>query len=297
LKTGEYKAAVLAAFLVSLYFRLDWYNFHVPTPFYHLHLAEELIHHPELPKKISTLLHTWRCAFLFGSTAPDVQVISGGTRQQTHFFNLPVQADDIPAWQLMLVQYPQLKDTELLSDGQTAFIAGYLCHLQADWLWVKDLFTPVFGPDCTWGTFRQRLYYHNVLRTYLDLQTLPKLCPGMDGCLSQVEPKAWLPFVDDWHLRQWRDLISCQLEPGAIPQTVEVFSSRQGISAPEYYDLLESDERMQTEVFAHISLRRVQTYRQRIIQDNLALLSDYLVLSLHPLRKPLDETRLQSIQP
>ena len=267
----------------------------MPTPFYHLHLAEELIHHPELPKKIRDILQTWRCVFLFGNTAPDVQVISGAARQQTHFFKIPIQADDLPAWELMLMQYPQLSGTEALTECQRVFIAGYLCHLQADWLWVKELFTPIFGPRCNWGTFHQRLYYHNVLRAYLDLRILPELSTGMDQCLSQVQPEGWLPFVKDVHLRQWRDLLFHQLEPGATPRTVEVFSSRQGISAPEYYALLESDERMQSEVFTHVSLRHVQTYRQKVIRENLGLLSNYLAFCLHLLRKTLDDSKLQSV--
>jgi hypothetical protein len=276
---------------------LDWYNFYVPTPFYHINLAEELINCTELPDEISTFLKAWRCVFLFSCTAPDVQVISGGARQQTHFFNLPIIEDDLPAWEQMLVQYPQLKATELISDSQQAFIAGYLCHLQADWLWVKELFTPIFGPQCTWGTFRQRLYYHNALRAYLDLHILPGLSTGMDTCLSQIEPDGWLPFIDDAYLRQWRDLISHQLEPGAIPQTVEVFSSRQGISAPEYYALLESEDRMHTEVFAHLSLQRIQAYRLSVIRENIALLASYMASSLHPNKKIINKTGTQGVYP
>jgi hypothetical protein len=276
---------------------MGWYNFYVPTPFYHLHLAEELISHPELPKKISLFLQTWRCIFLFGTTAPDVQVVSGQRRDETHFFNLPIQADDQPAWEVMLARLPQLQGTEPLPEHQKAFISGYLCHLQADWLWVKELFIPIFGPRCTWGTFRQRLYYHNVLRAYLDLRILPELSAGLDLCLSQVEPDDWLPFVGDEYLRQWRDLIFRQLKPGASTQTVEVFSSRQGISAPEYYALLESAERMQTEVFEHIPLELIHTYRQGVMQENIRLLSNYLAFSLHPVGKPVNGTIFQRVHP
>jgi hypothetical protein len=265
---------------------LGWYNFYVPTPFYHLHLAEELINHLTSPKMLSIFLQTWRCVFLFGCTAPDVQVVSGQERKETHFFNLPIQADDQPAWEVILAKYPQLHGTELHREGQKAFMAGYLCHLQADWLWVQQLFMPIFGPRCTWGTFRQRLYYHNILRAYLDLHILTELSAGMDNCLCQVEPDDWLPFVSDGHLRQWRDLIFQQLKPGAAPQTVEVFSSRQGISAPEYYALLESEDRMQTEVFTHIPLWLVQSYQRSVIQENIRLLSNYLAFSLHRAGKP-----------
>jgi hypothetical protein len=163
-----------------------------------------------------------------------------------------------------------------------------LCHLQADWLWVKDIFAPVFGPQCTWGNFSERLYLHNVLRAYLDVRILPKLGSGMDACLRQVDPRGWLPFVKDHHLRQWRDLLSPQLQPGALSQTVEVFSSRQGISAPEFHALLASEERMQLEIFKHIPLLQIQSYQQRVLEENSHLISNYLAFSLHLIHVPVE---------
>jgi hypothetical protein len=97
-------------------------------------------------------------------------------------------------------------------------------------MWVKDLFAPAFGPGATWGTFPKRLYLHNVLRAYLDVRILPELPPGMDNCLGKVQPDGWLPFVADHYLIEWREVLVPQLKPGAATQTVEVLSSRQGIS-------------------------------------------------------------------
>jgi hypothetical protein len=261
----------------------------VPTPFYHLSLAEELLKHPHLPEKINHFLHDSRCEFLFGNTAPDVQVVSGQPRQVTHFFNLPIQVSDPPAWELILSDHPNLAVAEQLPVPQVAFLAGYLCHLQADWFWVKDIFAPFFGPRCSWGSFHHRLYCHNVLRAYLDMHILPELRPGMDACLCQVQPDGWLPFVQDRHLTQWRDLLFPQLQPGATTQTVEVFSARQGISAPDFYALLESEERMQQEVFEHVPLPLVQSYRQKVLDESVRMLSDFLAFTLHQMNTLLRE--------
>ncbi len=258
----------------------------MPTPFYHLSLAEELLTHPSLPEPISQFLRKARGEFMFGNTAPDVQVISGQSRQETHFFNLPILEGDQPAWEGIFVKYPQLSPGRNLPVPQAAFLAGYLCHLQADWFWVKDIFTPFFGPRCSWGTFRQRLYYHNVLRAYLDMRILPVLPGGMDACLSQVEPMSWIPFVADRYLEQWRDFLYPQLQPGANIQTVEVFSSRQGISPPEYYALLASENRMQQEIFVHFPRELVHNYRQHVLDENMHLLSDSMAFSLHPIDTP-----------
>jgi hypothetical protein len=259
----------------------------MPTPFYHLSLAEELFNRPNLPEPIRKFLQTWYCEFLFGNTAPDVQVISGQPRFVTHFFNLPIRAGDQPAWELFLSEQPKLAMAEGLPTSQAAFLAGYLCHLQADWLWVNDIFAPFFGPRCSWATFHQRLFYHNVLRTYLDQHILMELSAGMDACLSQVEPEGWLPFVQDRYLVELRNLLYPQLKPGAVFQTVEVFSSRQGISPTEYYALLASQERMQQEVFEHLPPGLIQGYRHRVIDENIDLLSDYLAFTMHPMDTPI----------
>jgi hypothetical protein len=258
----------------------------MPTPFYHLSLAEELINHPSMPERISHFLRAYHSEFLFGSTAPDVQVVSGQPREATHFFNLPFQAGDSPAWEVFLATYPELAAAARLPARWSAFLAGYMCHLQADWLWVKEQFIPVFGPRASWGTFHQRLYYHNVLRAYLDRQILPDLPIDAGARLSQVALNHWLPFVTDQSLAEWRDLLAEQLRPGATIQTVEVFSSRQGISAPEYYALLASEERMQREVFEHLPLSRVEGYRAQVLEDNTQLLADTLAFASNTINLP-----------
>ena len=267
----------------------------MPTPFYHLSLAEELINHPNTPEPVSQFLRVFRSEFLFGNTAPDVQVVSGQPREATHFFNLPILAGNPPAWKACLTKYPQLATTGNLPAAHAAFLAGYLCHLQADWVWVKDIFIPAFGSRATWGTFRQRLYYHNVLRAYLDQKILPGLPIDTGTCLRQVKLDGWLPFVKDHSLAVWRDLLARQLQPGAAIETVEVFSSRQGISAPEYYALLASEERMQGEVFEHLSLEQVQSYKVRVLMDNIELLSETVALSLHPINLPTEIVKIKGV--
>ncbi|HEX9090148.1 MAG TPA: hypothetical protein VF831_01595 [Anaerolineales bacterium] len=146
-------------------------------------------------------------------------------------------------------------------------------------MWVKAIFAPVFGPKCTWGSFKERLYLHNVLRAYLDMDILPKLQPGLDTCLHQVKPDHFLHFVKDGALINWRDLLCPQLQEGAASQTVEVFSSRQGIPAPEFRTLLASEDRLQREIFNRIPLHEIQKHRQHVLEANVLLLSEYLAFS------------------
>ena len=264
------------AFFTSDFYN-PFYNLAVPTPFYHLSIAEEILNQPELPEQISALLRSQRAAFLLGNTAPDVQTLSGQDRQATHFFDLPIVPGERPPWSWLLSSHPELAHPDQLSDDQVAFLAGYLCHLQADWSWVISIFSPVFGPGSGWQTYRHRLYLHNVLRSYLDSQMLPELVPHMAGDLSQANPDRWLPFVDEIYLVKWRDLLAGQLCEGCQVNTVEVFAARQGVPSQNYYELLQSEERLEMEIFSHLPRPALEEYRQNLLLDNILLLTNYLV--------------------
>jgi hypothetical protein len=248
----------------------------VPTPFYHLSVAEELLQRPEWSAAVRRTLQRHRAAFLLGSTAPDVQTVSGQDRRLTHFFDLPIQPDTLPPWERMLVEFPRLAQPMRLPPDRAAFLAGYLIHLQADWQWVLEIFSPVFGPYAGWQTARQRLYIHNVLRAYLDEQIRVELKADLANQLAGAAPLHWLPFVEDVYLCRWRDWLARQLQPGAAVQTVEVFAARQGVAPEEYYRLLGSQERLEREVFGRLPRQVLDEYRQRLVQENLRLIQTYL---------------------
>lgn len=248
----------------------------MPTPFYHLSLAEDLSGHPALSGSARKFLRSHRYAFLLGSTAPDVQNLTGQDRVSTHFFELPISPATRPAWERILEEYPVLAAPAVLPADQAAFIAGYLCHLQADWLWVLEIFAPVFGPYQDWLTFRQRLYLHNVLRSFLDYKLMPRLPEDLGAAIRRAEPSGWLPFVSDEVLCRWRDLLAVQLEPGAPIQTVEIFAARQGIPAEEYYRMISSEDQLNRMIFSRLPREALHSFRQRLILEHLRLVETYL---------------------
>jgi hypothetical protein len=248
----------------------------VPTPFYHLDIAAELLRHPQLDQFVHENLIQWQCAFLLGNTAPDVQVVSGQPRESTHFFILPILNNSKPPWEQLLEAYPQLSDSQLLQPDQAAFIAGYLCHLQADWYWIKKIYLPYFGPSLDWGTQTERIYLHNVLRTYLEDQIIKTISPGHWTCFHQIPAFDWLPFVKQEHLQEWISLLAQQLHPEGRVQTIEVFAQRQGLSPEEFHSLLLSEERMEREIFFRFPRKLLTEYRQELSKASVSLLNIYL---------------------
>jgi len=248
----------------------------VPTPFYHLYVANELLARQALPARAQQVLETYRDAFELGNTAPDVQTISGQSRFSTHFFRLPIQDGDALPWDQMLASQSGLAHPSALPPEQAAFLAGYLCHLQADWLWVLEIFIPAFGPSCGWDSFARRLCLHNVLRAYLDEQIRPQLPDDLGEQLAGVVSKQWLPFTEDGHLHDWRDFIVGQLHPEAFSRTVEIFASRDGISRDEFNAILRSQELIEAHIFTQLPRQRLETYLQLTCTASLRLLSAYL---------------------
>lgn len=201
----------------------------MPTPFYHLSIAQELLDTPQIPQAVRRTLSQQRGAFLFGNTAPDAQTVSGQSRRETHFFEVPPDPAAPLPWEALLSLYPDVGMPGKLSAEQAVFWAGYLCHLQADWMWIRELYLPVFGPQAGWSDFSERLFLHNVLRSYLDQQYLASLVNGVSACLQGLLPTEWVPFVPGTALVDWRDFLVQQLQPGGAVQTVEVFAARAGL--------------------------------------------------------------------
>jgi hypothetical protein len=253
-----------------------WYNSAVPTPFYHLNIALDLLDHPQLAHGLKQQIQRHMPAYLLGHTAPDVQVVSGQKRVETHFFEVPIPANARQPWEQLLIEYPGLQHTQGRSTEQYIFLAGYLCHLQADWLWARQIYQPIFGPVAAWENFRQRQYLHNVLRSYLDFQVLHALNGRVSSTLPQAVPNHWLPFTGDEYLIQWRDLLAEQFQPGARVQTVEVFATRQGIAAEKYYQLLSSEIEMDQQIFLHIPRQHLISYKEKLLAENLQIIETYL---------------------
>jgi hypothetical protein len=247
----------------------------MPTPFMHLTVAQHILAEPGLDAELRELLASQAGPFYFGNTAPDVQVVSGQPREATHFSTLP-PSDPRPSHEIMFAAHPELARPGAMSPARAAFLAGYIAHLLLDEMWMQNIFHPTFGRGATWGRdLRERLLLHNVLRTHLDFEDLPRLGNGAGHTLQRTSPQGWLPFADDRYLIRWRDEIAGQLAPGAPIRTVEVFAGRMGI-APEEFEALLAPEVVAERIFCHIAPERLAAFRQEGLERSITLIRDYL---------------------
>lgn len=244
----------------------------MPTPFNHLRLAYDL--RPLLSAGWRARLDADWPAFLLGNIAPDVQTVSGQTREATHFFSVPLAASP-PAVESLLQLFPELARPQGLPAAQSAFLAGYLAHLEFDVEWVRTIFEPVFGPDQTWGSFRERIYLHNALRAHWDAADLAALPAGVGAALAAARPANWLPFVADAHLQNWRDQVAEQLRTDGQAATIRVFAERMGVEAEAFRSLVESPAAMAARVFSRAPQAQLAAYRLDTLTHTAARLEAY----------------------
>ena len=252
----------------------------------HLALAEEILQEGALPPLTRRLLIRQRGPFLLGHTAPDVQTVSGQARDETHFYTIP-RTSDLLAHEALFAAHPRLAHAEALSPAQAAFIAGYIAHLLLDELWLDDIFLCHFWQD--WSThqpeswpesLRERLFLHNVLRTWMDRHDQQRLNGSVVVALREAEPRSWLPFVGDRHLRAWRDWLVEQLDPRHSVQTAEVFAWRMGVPVAEMEAVLRSPQQMEERVFCHIPRIALKSFHDAGYECSVALIERYLTFDV-----------------
>jgi hypothetical protein len=247
----------------------------MPTPVQHLVLAQRLLDDDTLPAAIRDRLRAQRGAFLFGNTAPDVQTVSGQLREATHFFVIPWTKVPKPH-KAMFGLHPYLGFPRTRPADHAAFIAGYICHLWLDVLWVRDIYLNNFGPYAHWGTnLRERHVYHNILRAWCDRHDQGQLNGTIGSALAAAHPIEWLPFTADRYLIQWRDNLAGQFQPGANIRTVEVFAERGGVPPEKFHRVLDSPDEMEQHIFAHASREKIEQFYRDGYEQMAELIVEY----------------------
>ena len=247
----------------------------MPTPFYHIVLAEEILDDSRLQKFVRNLLSDELSAFLFGNVAPDVQAVSSYTREDTHFFSIDNVKKNI-AHEEMLAKHKELSDVRRLSSVRAAFVAGYLAHLLLDQAWIVEVFNPVFGKTVNWGEFRERLFLHNILRTFLDQRDYERLPGDINQKFAlYIFSTQWLPFVENIYLYRWHNFLSEQLADGSSPRTIEVFAARMGRKSEDFEEILLRHDLLEEKIFSRVSRTSLEKFRKRALDNSVVMLNYY----------------------
>ena len=244
----------------------------------HLQTAElvkaRLASRPDQSAALLTVLNDEWPAFYFGSAAPDFQSICGIPREDTHFYRMPPDPDNM-AYTRMFASYPELADAGHLPAAKMVFLAGYIAHLLLDLVWFRQILVPMFFRAEQLGSRQQRHLLHLILLAYLDRVALKALPDSAAVTMASAQPVQWLPFGGDEELRQWRDYLVPQLKPGAVTQTTEIYAARLGVTEEAFAGKLKDGAWLQSHLFSQVPVPRVQQILRDAVPPTIQLIEDY----------------------
>ncbi len=160
------------------------------------HLVAERLGLPEIEAD--------RGAFLLGSTAPDIRVITRRDREHTHFFRLDDLSDQDSVAR-MFRENPSLAMPSGLDAATTAFIAGYLTHLVLDETFIGQIYRPHFGAFSTIDDDPKSNVLDRALQYELDRRDREAVqaMEQIRAALVQSGPVRDIPFIEDEYLVEW----------------------------------------------------------------------------------------------
>jgi len=155
-------------------------------------------------------------------------------------------------------------------------MAGYICHLWLDVIWVRDVYLPGFGPEAKWLTMRDRLLYHNILRAWCDQQDQSKL-NGDHRTQFSRRSAARLAAL---HLRSIFDPVARpagrSISTGRQHPHGRSLRSAQPRAPAEFQRLLESPQALEDNIFVHASQATIAAFYQHGHDQMAELISEYL---------------------
>lgn len=242
----------------------------------HLHIAEQIRAQAGGNGRLASILNASWPAFYLGSVAPDCQTVAHISREQTHFYDVPPEPENL-AYPRMLAQYPQLANGPGLPPAQAMFVAAYSVHLLYDLIWFRDVLLPYFVNAGQWvDGLKERYMVHHIVLTYLDKLAYESLPETAVSTLSAAQPDHWLPFISDEALCQWQHQLTAQLEPTGELETINVYAGRLGITPAEFAANLDDTDWMEAHVFQNVPVGAIQQKLETAVTDSIALICQYL---------------------
>ncbi len=171
----------------------------------HIHLANQVAERLE-----RSCVFDHRGSFYLGSTAPDIRAMTKQPRELTHFAPLSVEKVGTGT-ETMFQRHPELNGE--MSPASQAFLAGYICHLAADEIWITSVFRPNFDVSLEDTRLTDNEVEANIwdraMQLNMDRQTLPQL--PTEGhpreLLTCSDKDVAMPFFEDGLLTEWKDRV------------------------------------------------------------------------------------------
>lgn len=253
----------------------------MPPIVLHMVFAHEAAHcweHPDVKNNMGS--------YLFGATAPDVRLVTGGEREHTHFYDLNGDSSQSGVAE-MLLAYPKLAAVANFNAATRAFVAGYFSHLVVDEVWIADIYRPFFGRASPLGNdpmadiMDRALQYELDRRERVDPATMAQIrdhLAAMNLAHLQIE------FLKASDLKEWLDFVigATHRQPsmdGFLNSAARNLVTRQKVAPQQLALFLSSPEMFWERSITHVPQERLAAFRQKSIARSVQQLREYLVQS------------------
>ena len=148
-------------------------------------------------------------AYYLGSTAPDIRAMTRWPREQTHF--APLSVEEVgTGTKAMFRLHPELQED--MSPASRAFLAGYVCHLASDEVWITSVFRPNFDTAEASRLTDDQVeanIWDRAMQLDMDRQALPHISGDChpEQWLSCSDRNVSIPFFEEGLLGEWKDRV------------------------------------------------------------------------------------------
>ena len=236
------------------------------------HRAAERLAHPTLDANMG--------CFLFGSTSPDIRVITRRKREVYHFALLDFESLG-SGIEGLFAAHPGLKYSGDHNEQTRAFVCGYLTHLIVDESWIVDMYRPYFGNPEVFGDSAKGNVYDRALQLELDRQSTRP--PDADAILSRLPvDDIEVGFIPTDTLQDWRDWVVSSLARGFTWERLRFMAGRisRGDESHPAHALADDFVRCApsglASLYGYVPQESLDQYRERSVDALVKAIEEYL---------------------
>lgn len=221
-------------------------------------------------------------SYLFGSTLPDIHIISRTSRQATHFSDLHQEpADDGIA--RLLETHPELSPRAEMDAMTRALVAGYFSHLLTDRVWIEDIYRPIFGAASALGNDPLANIMDRALQYELDRRERgdrPRMA-RLSVLIAHLSLNSGFDFLQSGCLDQWLEFVMTALarEPSwsNFPNYARRYLLPYGkVSQAEMEGFLADLPGKVEWILNHVTEERLAAFREKAVSLSAKAAGEYL---------------------
>jgi hypothetical protein len=219
---------------------------------------------------------------LLGSTAPDIRAMTKWDRELTHFAPLSVQEAGTGT-RRMFKLYPELADPRKQSAQTRAFVLGYVSHLTADEAWITSMFHTNFGEgNRIADTEVESHIWDRAIQLDMDRRVFAEL-DGLGNAtdiLPESEAGVAIEFLEQAVLQEWREWVTRFLGWDFTWERLKRAMNRMYRDNDEVQQVVDGFLQKMPEsleqVYQQIPQWNVKAYQQRVVDETIAQVREYL---------------------